>query len=81
MSELNEVLQVNPKARQLIEKWDDRVKLVENVMDSEMAYEKQYVLASCLENTQLALELSEATQTTDVGTYKKFALDLITAVR
>ncbi len=61
MGELNEVMQVNPKAKQLIEKWSDRAKLVEDVMDQEMSYEKKYVLASCLENTQLALNLTEAT--------------------
>ncbi len=61
MEMLNEIQQVNPRATQLIEKWDDRVKLVEDVMDSQMPYERQYSLAACLENTQLALNLLETT--------------------
>lgn len=81
MSEaLNEIQQVNPRATQLIEKWNDRSNLVEEVMSEELSYERKYTLAACLENTQLALNLMETTQTTDVGTFKKFALDLITAV-
>ncbi len=68
MSEmLNEIQQVNPRATQLIENWSDRVRLVEDVMDQPMPYERQYALAACLENTQLALNLMETTQTTDVG--------------
>ncbi len=80
MEMLNEIQQANPKATMLIEKWNDRVKLVEDVMDNQMPYERQYTLAACLENTQLAIDLLETTQSTDVGTFKKFALDLITAV-
>lgn len=58
---MNEIQQLNPKATQLIEQWKDRVDLVENVMDSELPYERQYSLAACLQNTQEALNLMETT--------------------
>lgn len=80
MEQVNEIMKVNPKSTLLVEKWGERVELVEDVMDKELSFDRKYSLAACLENTQMALQLLETTQSSDVGPYKKFALDLITAV-
>ena len=64
----------------LVESWSDRITLVEEVGQESIAYEKKIVLAQCLENTQLAIDMLESTDAGDTNGFKQFALDLVTAI-
>ena len=64
----------------LVESWSDRITLVEEVGQESLAYEKKIVLAQCLENTQLAIDMLESTDAGDTNGFKNFALDLVTAI-
>lgn len=72
------------KSKKLMEKWSDNVQAVQRV-DESYSDEDGLKLAMTLENTQFELErsqhkLSEATQPTDIGPFKKYAFDIVTAV-
>jgi hypothetical protein len=73
-----------PNAQFLVEKWGQNIQAVNEAFGQEVSLDRQVVLASCLENTQVALKraesLYETTQPSDVGPFKKFALELVTAV-
>ena len=68
------------KSEALIESWGDRISVVESIDGAELPFEKKVVLAQCLENTQAAIDLQEATDAGDTSGFKHFALDLVTAV-
>lgn len=65
------------KTTGLINKWNKRISLVESVQKTPLTLEKKAALATTLENTK---HLLEATQSRDIGQYKRFALDLVGAV-
>lgn len=67
------------KAESLVENWQGRISVVEQ-FDPSLSWEKKIVLAQCLENTQQAIDLMEATDAGDTSGFKHFALDLVTAV-
>lgn len=73
-----------PETSRLCEKWAKRINLVESALNEgqAMPLEKKAALAKILENTQsfLKYQLQEATQSGDIGQYKRFALDIVTAV-
>lgn len=74
------------KIRPLVEKWNKtKLPLVEqacNKVGIPFTTERQFALARLYENTEQFIkgELLEATQTSDIGRYKRYAIDLITAV-
>lgn len=68
------------KLANLAEQWDERISLVEEVNGGELSFEKKVVLAQCLENTQLAIDMLEATDAGATDGFKQFALDLVTAI-
>lgn len=73
-----------PEANQLVEKWSDNISAVNEAFGQDLSLDRQMVLATTLENTQSALnranQMFESTQPSDVGPFKKFALELVTAV-
>lgn len=64
----------------IVENWNERISLVEEVNESPLSFEKKIVLAQCLENTQLAIDMLEATDSGDTSGFKQFGLDLVTAI-
>lgn len=80
MNNLNEMANIFPKAKTLMENWNERISIVEEVNNAPLSYERKVVLAQCLENTQQAITAMEATDYSAVGQFKHYALDLITAI-
>lgn len=68
------------KSALLIENWNERISIVEEVNEAPLSYDRKIVLAQCLENTQSAISMLEATDTADIGQFKHYALDLVTAI-
>ena len=64
----------------LVESWKPRINLVEEVAEEKLPYDKQVVLAQCLENTKEAIRMMEATDAGATDGFKRFALDIVTAV-
>jgi hypothetical protein len=64
----------------LVESWNDRISLVEQVNEEPISYDRKIVLAQCLENTQQAINMLEATDSGDTDGFKRYALDLVTAI-
>jgi len=79
-SAIKESFEMYSHLNSLVEKWSDRVDLVESVAGESLPYEKKVVLAQCLENTHEAIKMTEATDFRDVNGFKMFALDIVTAV-
>ena len=77
---LRESFEIYSHLSNLVEKWNDRLDLVESVAGEALPYDKKVVLAQCLENTQDAIKMTEATDYRDVNGFKMFALDIVTAV-
>ena len=71
------------ESKALYEGWKNNINAVKSV-DSKFTDEDGLKLAICLENTKVQLDradqLYEATQPVDVGPFKKYAFDIITAV-
>lgn len=70
---------VSAKNKVLMQKWNKRIKLVESTRGP-LSLERKIALASTLENTSSKLRLLEGTQTANIGQYKRYALDIVTAV-
>lgn len=64
----------------LTRKWGDTIKLVESVKHEKLTAEKKNALVHALENTQRRVAYKEATNPGNIGQYKKYAVDLVTAV-
>jgi len=79
MNALNETSVYNHMGS-LVESWSDRIDLVEEVQGEELSYGKKLVLAQCLQNTMEAINMCEATDAGQVDGFKRFALDIVTAV-
>ena len=75
MASLKESFEIYSSLTNLLEKWSDRIDLVESVAEEPLPYDKKIVLAQCLENTKDAIDMSEATDYRDVNGFKMFALD------
>lgn len=58
------------KYEALVENWSDRINVVEDVCGESLPYEKQVVLAQCLENTRQAIDLVESTDAGDTSGFK-----------
>ena len=74
-----------PRTKFLVENtWAKRINAVESV-NGQLPLEKKAAMAVCLENTQSFIKFLEsngtgATQSADIGQFKRFALDLVGAV-
>lgn len=70
-----------PRTKILCEKWSKRIDIVEQVKGTSLDLSRKAALAKILENTEgfIRYQLNEATQSSDIGQYKRFALDIITA--
>lgn len=77
---MKESFEIYSHLNNLVEKWSDRIELVESVANESLPYDKKIVLAQCLENTLDAIKMTEATDYRDVNGFKMFALDIVTAV-
>lgn len=77
---IDKVHNMYAKLEGLVEDWEPRIDIVEEVSEEPMSYDKKIVLAQCLENTQNAIDMMEATDAGDTNGFKHFALDLVTAV-
>lgn len=72
--------EVYSQMNNLVEEWNDRISIVEQVNEGSLDYDKKIVLAQCLENTQQAINMMEATDAGSTDGFKRFALDLVTAI-
>lgn len=63
----------------LEKKWSNAIRVVESVK-GKMSPEKKGALLHALENTQRRVAYKEATNPGNIGQYKKYAVDLVTAV-
>lgn len=81
MSLITETLKEKAAIKTLVESWKDRLTAVEKVTEN-FNYEKRIALAKLLENTQSYLNHhlmeSRATQSSNIGQFKRFALDALT---
>jgi len=81
----DEMRSMVPSADLLLERWSPGyINVVEEVTGKRMDVDRKIILASCLENTNSTLrnasDLYETTMPSDVGPFKKFALELVSAV-
>jgi hypothetical protein len=71
------------ESKEIFEKWSDNIKAVQSV-DNDFSDEEGLKLGIVLENTHSQLnkaeQVYEATQPVDVGPFKKYAFDIVTAV-
>ena len=81
MGIISESMVEKMKVKSLCESWKDRLSAVAKVNEN-FTYEKKIALAKCLEQTQEYLNWrlteSKATQSSDIGQFKRFALDVLT---
>lgn len=80
MGNTTDMHKIYAKVDSLIENWNERISLVEEVNEGDLPYERKVVLAQCLENTQQAINMMEATDAGSTDGFKRFALDLVTAI-
>lgn len=71
----------NAHNNQLLRKWNSKINLVESKKGEPMDFARKLSLAKCLENTQYVTKsLNETTQQSDIGFYKRYAIDMVTAL-
>lgn len=64
----------------LIKKWGTRISTLESVKGAPLSLERKALLATTFQNTADHIAYSEAVQSTDIGAYKRYALDMVGAV-
>ena len=57
----------------------NRIKAVESVQGKPMTLEKKIVLAHAMNNTQERIKAFEATNPGQIGSYKRYAIDILAA--
>lgn len=67
---------ISEKTKRLIAKYANRIKLVEKAQQAPLNLEKRAALAMSLDNTSMLLEASNPG---NIGQYKRYALDIVTA--
>ena len=84
---LQEQQKLYNKKMPLVEKWSDHIEVVNETLSedgSSMHTSQQVVLATCLENLENRIKraenMYETTQPSDIGPFKKFGLEILTAV-
>ena len=70
---------MDQKSKYLIQRWNRRIGLVEKAQGKPLSFEKRAMLANSLENTHQRLKFMEATNPGNIGQYKRYALDIVTA--
>lgn len=70
---------LSAKTQYLIKKWDKRIRTTESAIGP-MNMERKAALAVSLENTHHRLRVMESTQPASIGSYKRYALDIVNAV-
>lgn len=85
-SAMNEMLQINPNAGLLVEKWGTEIGAINEAFDGKLDWYRQATTAILLENTAAHIDrmnkmgaMNEATQPGDVGYFKKYAINLLSA--
>jgi len=72
------------KTKILTERWAKHINIVESKLmkGKDLSYDRKAALAKLLENTQQYIKhvVAEGVQSSDIGQYKRFALDLVTTV-
>lgn len=71
---------MDQKTKYLIGRWSKRINMVEKAKGEALSYEKRAALANSLENTHQSLKFMEATNPAAIGQYKRYALDVVTAI-
>ena len=85
---MNEMLQINPNAGVLVNKWSNEINAVNEAFDNKLDWSRQATTAIMLENTSAHLDrisnmqtvMNESTQTSDVSFFKKYAINLLSTV-
>lgn len=70
---------MDQKTRYLISRWGKRISMVEKARKETLNFEKRAALANALENTAQRIRLAEATNPRSIGSYKRYALDIVNA--
>jgi len=69
----------NRSSTPLVQKWNRNIQLVEEALEKQLSFDRKVVLATALENTQRRISeherLYEVSQPTDIGPFKKFAIN------
>lgn len=86
-SAMNEMLQINPNAGAIMTKWGNEISAINEAFDGKLDWYRQATTAILLENTSSYLDraammngsMNEATQPADVGYFKKYAINLLSA--
>lgn len=86
-SAMNEMMQINPNASAIMNKWNEEIGAINEAFDDKLDWYRQATTAILLENTSAYLDrvammngsLNEATQPADVGYFKKYAINLLSA--
>lgn len=73
-----------PRTKMLCERWKNRIAIVESTLNAgeTLSLDRKAALAKILENTQALINsrLCEGVQSSDIGQYKRYALDIVTTV-
>ncbi|AWD93015.1 major capsid protein [Bacillus phage vB_BceM-HSE3] len=81
---MSDILNYYPAASQLLERYAAEIQDVNEAQGSAMSLDKQVTLATVLENTHRQVakfeHMTESTQTSDVGAFKKAGFDIVTAL-
>lgn len=85
-SAMNEMLQINPNAGAIMSKWGNEIGAINEAFDGKLDWYRQATTAILLENTSAHIDrmtqmgaMNEATQPGDVGYFKKYAINLLSA--
>lgn len=85
-SAMNEMLQINPNAGAIMTKWGNEIGAINEAFDGKLDWYRQATTAILLENTSAHIDrmtqmgaMNEATQPGDVGYFKKYAINLLSA--
>lgn len=84
---VNEAMELNPQSMSLLESWSREIGAINQAFDGNLPLMKQVTTAMLLESATRYIDgvsrqmnLNEATQPMDVGYFKKYAINLLSAV-
>lgn len=86
---MNEMMEIYPQAPSVVNKWSRELNAINEAFDGKLDYQKMISTAMLFESTSNYIDrldaatrggfLNEATQPTDVGYFKKYAINLLAA--
>lgn len=80
---MNEMMQIAPQAGMINERWAKEIQAINEAFDGNLDYARQITTAMMLESTSQHLDrvaaMNEGTQLGDVGFFKKYAINLLSA--